>query len=405
MSLESLFAQIPAVAVYRRVPLAPQANAFQPWQRAVAQFVKPVGEQDLWGKLTYGGHEANRDAEFLSVDRAVVAGILEQNAAALALLDEGLRLGRLQFPEFVSRQQMPAESEFICKLGELARFPFVRFKVSAADGDFAAAGRELARLLRIGEMVCNGDGQILHYLVGLWLRSAAVRGMARLGTHPGVPGPVLAALAEAVQRSLTTPDGLAQSLRVDFYSISLPQLDRTIDTDDLETVVDRILEIYYTPRQDPGPPSINQPQPPASDDWLSGRRRQMLFLLQGHDKPFDKLATARTMGRMIAEMIHDVTYFERKGRLDLAARIRYLQRRFRRHRLARQTRLWTVASQSLPEDKLAMLRDKLRRVANPLGLLLVAYLLAFDYSPFMFQHRARLRAAARLLRRRSAKLR
>ena len=104
------------------------------------------------------------------------------------------------------------------------------------DGDLPAAARELTRLLRTGEMICNGDGQVLHYLVGLWLRSAALRGIERLATHDSVTDEVRAELMADIDRAMIGPDGLAQSLRVDFCSISLPQLDRALEHESLEAV-------------------------------------------------------------------------------------------------------------------------------------------------------------------------
>ena len=428
--LESLLEHVPPAVVYRRVPLDPRRNAIELWRPAVEYFVKPNDEKDLWGELIYGSIEMGRSATFLSVaDEGLVRALLKQNSTALQLLYEGVDRGQFQFRDFQGLDQIPADSEFVCKLGELARLPFIRFKILAADGDFAAAGEELVRLLLIGEMICNGDGQVLHYLIGLWIRSAALRGIERLSRHPEVPGEVFEGLLAVIERSLNAPDGLSQSLRVDFCSISLPQLDRTVEDPDLETVVDRVLELYYVPRRDPASPTREIRQIATTDHWLGQRRQQILFLLEDHPNPFDKIGTARLMGSLVAETIRDLNYAERTGLLDFAGRLHRLRRQFRRGRLERRTRYWPVeltpgflfessrrsdmepypegvvgsvsAGRGLVTDTaLAAARKNLRRTANPIGLILVEHLLAFDYGPFMFQHRAKLKEVRRKLRKR-----
>ena len=430
MPLESLLEHVPPAVVYRRVPLDPHRNALELWRPAVEYFVKPDDEKDLWGELIYGSVEMGRGAAFLSpADESLVRALLKQNSTALQLLYEGVDRGQFQFHDFRGLDQIPADSEFACKLGELARLPFIRFKILAADGDFAAAGEELIRLLRIGEMVCNGDGQVLHYLIGLWIRSAALRGIERLARHRSVPGEVFEGLLAVIERSLNAPDGLSQSLRVDFCSISLPQLDRTMEDPDLETVVDRVLELYYVPRRDPMAPVREVRPMTATDRSLDQRRQQILFLLDGHPNPFDKIGTARLMGSLVAETIRDLNYAERTGLLDLAGRLHRLRRQFRRGRLERRTRYWPVEltpgfmsassrrsdAEPFPEGVVGSIspvhslltdaaleaaRKKLLRTANPIGLVLVEHLLAFDYGPFMFQHRAKLKEVRRKLRKR-----
>lgn len=408
MSLKSLLELVPPAAVYRRVPLAPERSALEPWSQAVEAFVKPSDEDDLWGELVNVSNDRGEGIPTATVDLA--QEVLDQNAAALELLYEGITLERVQFPEFSTLETIPADSEFICRLGELARLPLVRFKLLAGDGDFPAAAEEIVRMLRAGEMICNGDGQMLHYLIGLWIRGAAVRAVSRLASDPHVPPTVLARLLETIQQSLKSPDGLAQSLRVDFCSMSLAQLDRAVEGPSLEAVVDRILEVYFLPRQR----LVERTQglaKAAENVWLSRRRQQMLALLEGHSRPFDKIATARLMGTMVAETIHDLHYAERSSFLGLGGKLRRLRHHFRHGRLARKTRFWPPdlspglpldagRADAAPSSGHRHGREKLRGVENPIGLVLVEHLLTFDYSPFMFEHRTRLRETQRILAKR-----
>ena len=140
-------------------------------------------------------------------------------------------------------------------------------------------------------MICNGDGQMLHYLIGLWLRATAVRGFGHLAAKIQTPRPVLERILATLDEGLKSPYGLAQSLRVDFCTIVLAQLDRTLEDPDLEKVVDKLLEVYYVPRLNLAA-KADGPQDAASiKSWLEKRRRQILLMLDNHPRPFDKTAT------------------------------------------------------------------------------------------------------------------
>jgi hypothetical protein len=426
--MERLLQFVPPEAVYRRVPLDEHCNALGLWRRAAELFVKPDDEGDLWGELIHGTSPEDEDAALRSARGTAARQLLGRNAEALACLEEGLDRGHFQFAEFRGLEQVAADSDFACKLGELARLPYIRAKILAAEGHLVAAAEEILRLLRIGEMICGGDGQMLHYLIGLWIRSAALRGMARLAARDDIPRPLLDDLLGAVRRSLRASDGLAQSLRVDFCTISLPRIAATVDDQPLGAVVDRVLAVYYAPRRPAAAPaeSAGEARP---GEWLLWRRQQILSMLQGHPRPLDKAATARLMGGMIARTIRQIRRAEHWGVFGLVGRLHHLRRRFQRRWLHRRTRFWpaaltpgfpyesagrgslepgaddlaasiSTARQLVTEATLAVARRKLRRIANPIGLVLAEHLMAFDYSPFMFQHRTMVRQTQRLLRKR-----
>jgi hypothetical protein len=288
-------------------------------------------------------------------------------------------------------------------------------------------------LLVIGEMICAGDGQMLHYLIGLWIRSAALRSIGRLGAHPDIPRPLLDELLHAVARSLRVPDGLAQSLRVDFCTITLPQLDRTSDEGGLETIVDKLLATYYSSHAPLGDDVGLSATVELAEDWVAWRRQQILALLAGHPRPYDKAATARLMGLLTARVVREARYAEQFGDLSLLGKLHRLRRQFFRHRLQAKTRFWPVeltpgfpygatgrgnfaadaeqtaasalgARQLLTERRRAAAQRRLHKIPNPIGLILVEHLAAFDYSPFMFQHRTVAANIRRLLAQRAEEM-
>ena len=205
-----------------------------------------------------------------------------RTSSASTRLDQGLERGQLQFGEFQSLEQVPAATDFASRLGEVARLHLIGFRLWFSEGDLVAAAEELFRLEKIGSMICNGEGQILHYLIGLWLRAAAVRGFGHLAANIQTPVAVLERILETLDEGLKAPDGLAQSLRVDLCTIALAQLDRTIEDPNLEKVVDKLLEVYYVPRHHLAARVRGPEHMAIADGWLEQRREQILLLLRDH---------------------------------------------------------------------------------------------------------------------------
>ena len=291
----------------------------------------------------------------------------------------------------------------------------IRFRLWFSEGDFVSAAEELFRLETIGCMICNGEGQMLHYLIGLWLRAAAMRGFGHLAATSQTPRAVLERIVETLGDGLKAPDGLAQSLRVDLCTIALAQLDRTLEDPDPKKVVDKLLEVYYVPRSNLTVKTRGPDHAAIADGWLKERRRQILLLLGDHPKPLDKAATARLMGVVVAETIRDLNHSSQPAFLDVIGQLHSMRRKMRLYRLARKTRYWPVEltpgvqidttggmgvkppgegeittiqlpSENLGEARLTALQAKLRHIENPIGLMLAEHLMAYDYSPHLLDH-------------------
>ncbi len=428
MSVDSLLQLIPRSAAYKRLPLDARLNALEPWQSAVEKFAQPDEDNDVWNGLIYG--TTRLTVGFSPDERGIAEDILAKNVACLESLEQGIERGQLQFAEFSTLEQIPADTDFVQRLGELARLPLVQFKLHIADESFDAAAEDVLRLEQIGEMICHGEGQMLHYLIGLWMRGAAVRGMAALAAHPETPAPVLRKILRTLDEGLRSTDGLVQSLRIDLSTIVLAQLARTIDDADLQKVVDRVLDIYFVPRRKAIEPVSSGSRAAIADGWLKERRAGMLCLLRDHPLPFDKAATARRMGRLVADTIRDLSTIQ-PSFLNLSGKLHRMRQKLSRQRLEWKLRYWpmelapgprkestadvtttapgdidmttvTVQSDALSEARLAELRPKIRRVSNPIGLVLVENHMSHDYSPYMLEHRAKMKAMHSLIRQRLA---
>ncbi|MGO9112479.1 MAG: hypothetical protein ACLP9L_24880 [Thermoguttaceae bacterium] len=429
MSLSSLLQLIPPLAVYRRIPLDPRLNALGPWQEATEKLFTPDDDNGIREILVCATQMPT--SRILLAHAKFAQEVLRQNAACLDALDRGLERGQLQFSEFRSLEQAPVDTAFVTRLGEVARLHLIRFCVWLSEGDIVSAAEEIFRVEKIGSMICNGEGQMLHYLIGLWLRAAAVRGFGRLAASIQTPRAVLERILQALDDGLKAPDGLAQSLRVDLCTIALAQLDRTLEDPDLNKVVGKLLEVYYVPRRNPMA-KIRCPELAAiTDGWLEERRQQILLLLGNHPKPFDQAATARLMGVIVAETIRDLNQSRWPVFLDVIGRLHSIRRKIRLFRLARKTQFWPVElspgvqidtaggrSTRLPKDgkittvqlptgnlteaRLAALQTKLKRFDNPIGLMLVEHLMAYDYGPQLLEHFGMMKTMRGLIRQRLA---
>ena len=429
MPSSSLLELVPPSAVYRRIPLDPRLNALGPWREAAERFVAADGENGIWPRLVYTSPISSPPMS--PADVGFARELLRQNTACLDALDLGLQRGQLQFDEFQSLEQVSADTDFVFQLGEIARLHLVRFRLWFSSGDLVAAGEEVFRLEKIGSMICNGEGQILHYLIGLWLRAAAVRGFGCLAADHQAPRPVLERIVETLDDGLKAPDGLAQSLRVDLCTIALAQLDRTLEAADREKVVDRLLEVYYVPRRNLAAPLRGPEHAAIAEGWMEERRRQILLLLGDHPLPLDKAATARLMGAIVAETIRDLNHSRQPAFLGMIGQLHNMRRKLRLHRLARKTRFWPVEltpdvqldpmagrdapaagagqittvrlpAENLTPARLAALQAKIGRIENPIGLMLAEHLMAHDYSADLLEHLRMMKTMHRLIKQRLA---
>ena len=360
-----------------------------------------------------------------------VDDLLKSNAACLDALDRGLERGQLQFPPFQSLEQVPADTDFIYRLSDVARLHMLRFRRWFAEGDLVPASEELFRLETIGSMICTGEGQMIHYLVGLWLRAVAVRGFGHMAAKMQTPAIVLERILETLDTRLKSADGLIQSLRVDLSTLALARLERTVEGPDLDAVVNKLLEVYYVPQSDRLAAAGDSEHAIIDRGWLEERRRQILLLLAAHPRPLDKAATARLMGATVAETIGDLAYSRRPAVLDVLGQLHGMRRKLRLNRLAKKTRFWPVgltpdasldtngfgarnlpqlesittvatADEKLTDDCLAALNARLRGIDNPIGLMLTEHLMARDYSPRLLDHLHMMRTMRGLLKQRLA---
>ena len=420
---EELLQQIPPIARYRREPLDDRQNALFFWTGAAEKMVE-LDDSRLYEELVYGNPEAGDLTPFPSgSDADRVRRLLRDNSRTLDLLRVGTDCGRLQFPEPEEEADSDEDSQSLVPLVHLANTWFILARSLIADNELAGAATELSSLGQMCQMICCGEGLVVHYLVGCSIMSMGLAGIRLLLSGGEVPGSVLADLSATIDGWLKGSGGVAQCLRVDLCCHSLGEIDRLSESEGLENMVDELLDRHY----------VNAPVFPwegvavdelfEDDGRLAWRREKTLYLLQGHAAPFDKIATVRLMGRTVADRILDLQPPRRLNVLGPWAR---LIRSYRRHRFRYRSHLWPAhlrssfpyeylggsevvqrrraelrghvapdqwAKMQPPTDaELEVARRRLRFESNPFGVLAADALLDTDITRIETMRRRRMHA-------------
>jgi hypothetical protein len=215
-----LLALVPPDLRYLRVDLPPEQNAFTPWQRAVAAFVHAKDPPELkaaWDRAADG------DGPFPGGDEGrLLCGWLDRNREALALWVEGSRHPRCQFPPMMEgfNSQLP----YLAPIKNIALAASVRAKRSAAAGDFESAANDLLATLRCGDLTMEGEGGLIHVLVGMAVQNIALEGFRWLAAQPGVPRKVLEGVLARVAPGSRAGEGLAHAWRIELCCCYLPAI-------------------------------------------------------------------------------------------------------------------------------------------------------------------------------------
>lgn len=422
MAIESLLKHLPEGARYYRVPVPEEENALGPWRDAMERLVAPSDNDDVWQRL----HEdpacrepidentvvepfREADLPFLfpeGDDGRHVREIVDTNGPALELFDAGIQRNRLQFPEYDSVGGFEQVTDWFPRIRQVARLLRGRAVVAVADGDFDAAARDLLRIIRIGELLCTGDGFVVCYLVGIGIQGIAIASMRKFARITSVPKRVRAELASHVRQSLAEANAFAQCLRYDFRNFDLPYIDGFPDGSDLETLVGVWVEKHTGNTM--WEIDLDESERRAKLEARRAKcRRDFLLMLEGHPRPFDKIGTVRLVASKVANEVRLLSRPPRWRRLDLIRLWIGWRSKMRQRWLNVQAakwpghysygELWSMFvdppesfretmrdsmektgydydEQMRPptDEELLRARQRLRRVDNPLGLMLAS---------------------------------
>jgi hypothetical protein len=394
--------------VYHRLPLPDEENAYPLWVEACQCSVPPPrlsSDEEVPGLNTAGcGPAWSSDQPGLpeGEDGARLLVWIEQNRRALDLIEAGIDRGRLQFPDIRCPEEFNRGRELILALRDLSRARSMRIRQFLTRGDDAQAVNDAVRLLQIGDMYSNGDGIVIDYLAGMALAGIGTDRIRRLAKRQ-ISEFLLQKLLSVVEVSLNSPDGLAHSILVDCWKTAAPRIRRMPDEGSLEQIVDGLLSECYSD----GPLTCDSPPLPDAQERISWRRSRILELFDGHPRLFDEAATLALLEQRLADVMAEIA----SACDGFGWRVRgLLQRRSRLSRsqsLARETSIWPSqlapgyplewcgeherarheigeigellmafggeSAEPLSRHDLEIAREKLRRITNPIGAMMVQY--------------------------------
>ena len=305
MPISRLTEYLPPELVYVREPLAEEENAWGSWMEALEYAAIPDEEDETFWRLHFGDEETGERVDFPEGAEAdAIRRILAENNRAFGLIDEGLRRGRAQVPEPTEGEDVDAGCAGF-KLSLIHHVRSVRAKGAAAAGDLRAAAADYSAIYRAGEMMCRGEGDFVCYLSGFRDRGDGLNGIRRIAADERAGRELLEELSGLIGSGRPDTDGILTSQSVGLSYTILNELDSIPEGGDREATVDELLNLYYA--DEPLAWSVSEEcgvKEPRTAEEISDlrqrlwwRRERILFLIENHPEPFDKVETVRLLGR------------------------------------------------------------------------------------------------------------
>jgi hypothetical protein len=183
-----------------RAPLAESSNAFSGLQTAASLIVASNSLQ-----LSHLASESNWNA-------AAVAEILAKNEKEFAAFDAALASPDLRVPEFRPQEDLKYLSEW----KQLCTLAAIRANALFRDGMEREAFAEALKLVRWGNQIQRAQGSILHYLIGVAIKTQGLTLMQRWVSRTHLPAAELVALAAQLIPEVENEQGYADSLKVEY---------------------------------------------------------------------------------------------------------------------------------------------------------------------------------------------
>ena len=227
----------------------------------------------------------------------------------------------------------------------------IKAKLLQRDGEFALASEELLKLYRMGELICNGDGLMSCYLTGSGIRNSALSQLHEIIQSRRLESGALKAVHNTLLQAARKPEGLVQSCRVELFQFGLPFLEAFQWTGDCNQLIDQLIDLCYesTLFSDLDETSAKVDQQ-IRDERQSLRKQQLLQLLAGHPKPFDRDETIQILVRATSRYIAWLEFATRNPNSQWRHRLRDFMSKWHRSRLPRVAAWPTSLSPGFPLD-------------------------------------------------------
>lgn len=208
---------IPPELQYARVPLAAEDNAVTAWLQA-APMLKPLDEPAKTRvRVAWTPGAKAPPAE----DWAPVAAWRRENAGALRLIEDSLRRPKAQWPVRSPEDFEPGLA--VMRLAAIARL--AQAHEACERGEPVAAADLILGTVRFGHLAADGEGALIHYLVGAACRSLGHQAAQRFAALADPTPPALRRLLDGLPALDDEPEVYARVLRAEFTDYILKAAD------------------------------------------------------------------------------------------------------------------------------------------------------------------------------------
>jgi hypothetical protein len=209
------------LAVTRKI-VAEGDNGFTHLQTAAAQLWWPEDQQEQLNDLARG---TNWNAE-------LAATVLASNAAAFAAIDMALSSLDFQIPE----HQLHDDIAYLSDWKTLANLAAVRIFVDIKSGKERDAFTRTVDLIRLANRMQEGNGSIIHYLVGTAIKRLALQNTRTLTPSAQLRSDELTEVTAQIFQTARNTGAMTNALKVEYQMqkiATINLLDRTINTNNL----------------------------------------------------------------------------------------------------------------------------------------------------------------------------
>jgi hypothetical protein len=368
--LQPLLKYVPPMARYHREAVPEAENAWPILLKAKHVIQLPDGLFEAEGETTPWDEALTLSSFPRSKGGGLLHDVLLKHNAALRLIDQAAAKTKLQYPEPSGWKTFDRDTDDIDVLRNCFMLKTLRAKLAFHEERYSDAARDLCDLLRLSQMLACGDGLVVQWLIGGAVRSDVLRNLRRLSAARDVPSDVVKRALRALDEVAGREDGAARALRVELCCFGLPILMQIPQTKDIPELARGLMTAYVCHN----PPKKQTQAAKNCERYEKG----VMALLTGHPSAFDRQATVELGGKITADAIEQLKlpFLQRKRDLYDAAK-KELADWPKPLSLDDSFPFYFTHLEGITEKldvpnpiALAVAREKLRNVNNPLGKML-----------------------------------
>lgn len=103
-------------------------------------------------------------------------------------------------------------------------------RFAMGDKEYSEAARHLWDTWCIGELVKDGEGTLIHYLVGTGIQRTALEGIRYFAHDKRVPASLIKSLLHRIPQPTVSSPALKRTLKIEFQDAVLPALENLEQT-------------------------------------------------------------------------------------------------------------------------------------------------------------------------------